>query len=142
MPLHTSLYLMFFIIPSLQRNFGERIHKLDSSTWGIRVEHISRCGWKLGRHLIEKTINIASRVVRHARPQHNCILNSSVTFKLLFNFLIVFFFCPFTLKFHTYNFFSLLLLLLLTNWVFTNASTNKVLVDSTLGLSFNLYYLW
>ena len=98
---------MFFIIPSLQRNFGERIHKLDSSTWGIRVEHISRCGWKLGRHLIEKTINIASRVVRRARFQHYHIMNSSSAFKLLFNFLVIFSFCPFYFKFHIYNLLSL-----------------------------------
>ena len=71
----------------------------------------------------------------------NIILNSSFAFKLLLNFLVIFFFCPFTLKFHTYNFCPLLLLLLLTNWVFINASTNKVFMDSTLDLSFNLYYL-
>ena len=31
-PLHTSLYLMLFMIPSLQRDLGERIHKLGSSS--------------------------------------------------------------------------------------------------------------
>jgi len=98
---------MLFIIPSLQRDLGERIHKLGSSAWGIRVEHISRCGWKLGKHLIEKTINIASRVVKHARPQHYHILNSSSAFKLLFNFLVIFSFCPFNFKFHIYNWLSL-----------------------------------
>ena len=89
MPLHTSSYLMKFMIQSLQRDLGERIHKLGSSSLGIRVEHISRCGWKFGKQLIEKNFNIASRVVRHVRPQHNCILNSSFTF-ILFNFLFIF----------------------------------------------------
>ena len=98
---------MLFIIPSLQRDLGERIHKLGSSTWGIQVEYISRYGWKLGKNLIKKTINIASRVIRHARPQYYHILNSSSAFKLLFNFLVIFSFCPFNFKFHIYNLLSL-----------------------------------
>ena len=137
MSLHTSSYFMQYTILSLQRDLRERIDKLGSSSWGIRVKCLSKCGWKLGKQLIEKNINIASRVVRHARPQHNCIL---ISFFNHLCFLLVYYSCLFT--FICFPFISIILhLLLLTNWVFPNASTNKVFVDSTLGLLFNLYYL-
>jgi len=128
---------MLFMIPSLQRDLGKRMHKLGSSSWRIKGEHINRCGWKLGKYLIEKNINIASRIVRHARPQYNCILISSSESCLFSSCL---FYHSYLFKF----FFSSLLLplLLLTNWVFTNASTKKVHVDSILDHPFNLYYLW
>jgi len=86
------------MIKSLQRNLGERIHKLGSSSWGIRVEYISRCGWKLGKYLIEKNINIALRVVRHVRPQHNCILISSSK-SSLFSSCLFYYSCLFKFNF-------------------------------------------
>ena len=46
MPLHTSSCLMWFNIQSLQRDLGKWIDKLDSSSWGIRVECLSRCGFR------------------------------------------------------------------------------------------------
>jgi len=72
--------------------------------------------WK---QLIGKNIDIASRVVRHVRPQHNCIMKSSFAL-ILFVLLLL----PFKLNFFLSSY------LLLTNWV------NKVSVDLTLDLSF------
>ena len=89
--MHTSPCLMWFTIQSLQRDLGERIDKLDSSSWGIRVECLSRCRWKLGKHLIEKNINIASRIVRHAWSQHYHILTSSFCILIIFYFPVIFF---------------------------------------------------
>ena len=133
--MHTSPCLMWFTIQSLQRDLGERIDKLDSSSWGIRVECLSRCRWKLGKHLIEKNINIALRVVRHARSQHNChMISSSKSY--LFSSYLFYYSCLFKFYFFSSLYFYSTPLLLLTNWVFTNASTNKVPVDSTLGLPF------
>ena len=100
---------MQFIIQPLQRDLGEETHKLGFSSWGIRVEYLSRCRWKLGNQLVEKNINITSRVVRHVKPQHNCILKSSfalILFILLFlpfkfNFFIssYFYYTPFSLAY-------------------------------------------
>ena len=43
---------MLFMIQSLQRDLRERIHKLGSSSWVIKVKHISRHGWKLEKHFV------------------------------------------------------------------------------------------
>jgi len=47
----------------------------------------------LKKQLIEKNINIASRVIKHARLQHNCILKSSFALGILVNLLTNSFFC-------------------------------------------------
>jgi len=136
-PLHTSLYLMLYIIQSLQRDLGEWIHKLGSSSWGIRVQHISRCGRKLGKQLIDKKFNIASRVVRHARPQHNCILKSSLFSSCLFyySYLLKYKFFLLPILFYT-------LFYCLQIGYFPMQVQTKYLWTRYSIFCFNLYYLW
>ena len=75
----------------------------------------------MGKHLIEKNINIASRVDKHVRPQHIYIL--ILSFALTFVYFII-------LAILISNSFFLLIFiiisyLLLENWEYINSSINK-----------------